>query len=75
MIFFYSISLKYTTQAHNYKNQMFLGLKYMPAAAALHKRQKFHHGNVSIYNHRKDEEEPAEDPKPQFHWTSCLRKF
>ena len=31
MIFFYSISLKYTTQARSNKNQMFLGLKYIPA--------------------------------------------
>ena len=31
MIFFYSMSLKYTTQAHSYKNHVFLGLKYMPA--------------------------------------------
>ena len=31
MQFFYSISLKYTTQAPNYKNQMFLRLKYMLA--------------------------------------------
>ena len=31
MMIFYSISLKYTTQAHNNKNQMFLRLKYMPA--------------------------------------------
>ena len=43
---------------------MFLGLKYMPAAVALHKRQKFHHGNVSIYNHRKDE---RNEPKTQNH--------
>ena len=28
MIFFYSISLKYTTQAHSCKNQMFVRLKY-----------------------------------------------
>ena len=28
---FYSISLKYTTQAQSYKNQKFLRLKYMPA--------------------------------------------
>ena len=28
--------------------------------------QRFHHGNVSICNHREDAEEPAEDPKPQF---------
>ena len=28
MIFFYSISLKYTTQARSYKNQMFVRLKY-----------------------------------------------
>ena len=31
MIFSYSISLKYTTQARSNKNQMFLGLKYKPA--------------------------------------------
>ena len=31
MIYFYSVLLKYTTQAHSYKNQMFLRLKYMPA--------------------------------------------
>ena len=31
MIFFYSISLKHTTQAHSYKNRMFLRLKYTPA--------------------------------------------
>ena len=31
MIFFYSMSLKYTTRAHSYKNHMFLGLKDMPA--------------------------------------------
>ena len=31
IIFFYSISLKCTTQAHSYKNHIFLGLKYMPA--------------------------------------------
>ena len=31
MIFSYSISLKYTTQARSNKNQMFLGLKYIPA--------------------------------------------
>ena len=30
-IYFYSVLLKYTTQAYSYKNQMFLGLKYMPA--------------------------------------------
>ena len=37
--------------------------------AALHKSQvfqRFHHGNVTIYNHRDDAEEPAEDTKPQF---------
>ena len=28
---FYSLSLKYTTQARSYKNQMFLRLKYKPA--------------------------------------------
>ena len=28
---FYSISLKYTTQARSNKNQMFIGLKYIPA--------------------------------------------
>ena len=28
---FYYLSLKYTTQAHSYKNQMFLRLKYKPA--------------------------------------------
>ena len=31
MIFFYAVSLKYKTQAHSYRNQMFLGLKYMLA--------------------------------------------
>ena len=31
MIFFYSISLKYTTQARSNENQMFIGLKYIPA--------------------------------------------
>ena len=24
----------------------------------------------SIYNHREDAEEPAENPKPRFHWIS-----
>ena len=36
---------------------------------------KVSQGNLSIYNHREDAEEPAEDPKPQFHWISSLRKF
>ena len=31
MIFFYAVSLKYKTQAHSHRNQMFLGLKYMLA--------------------------------------------
>ena len=31
MIFFYAVSLKYKTQAHSYRNQMFLGLKHMLA--------------------------------------------
>ena len=31
MIFFYSMSLKYTTQTYSYKNHVFLRLKYMPA--------------------------------------------
>ena len=31
MIFFSAVSLKYKTQAHSYRNQMFLRLKYMLA--------------------------------------------
>ena len=31
MIFFYCMSLKYTTQTYSYKNHVFLRLKYMPA--------------------------------------------
>ena len=52
--------------------------KYLNDSTALHKSQvfqRFHLGNVSIYNHREDVEEPAEDPKPRFHLISCLRKF
>ena len=50
----------------------------MNQSAALHKSQvfqRFQRGNVSIYNHREDAEEPAEDTKPQFHSIFCLRKF
>ena len=44
--------------------------KHLNDSTALHKSQvfqRFHHGNVSIYNHCEDAEEPAEDPKPKFH--------
>ena len=44
--------------------------KHLNDSKALHKSQvfqRFHHGNVSIYNHREDAEEPAGDPKPKFH--------
>ena len=50
----------------------------MNESAALHKSQvfqRFQRGNVFIYNHREDAEEPAEDTKPQFHSIFCLRKF
>ena len=44
--------------------------KHLNEWAALYKSkvsQRFHHDDVSIYNHREDAEEPAKDPKPQFH--------
>ena len=44
-------------------------LKEKENSAVLHKSQvfqRFHHGNVTIYNHREDAEKPAEDTKPQF---------
>ena len=42
---------------------------YLNDSAALHKSQvfqRFQHGNVTIYNHREDAEELAEDTKSQF---------
>ena len=44
-------------------------------ASSMSSVSKVSHGNLSIYNHHEDAEEPAEDPKPQFHWISSLRKF
>ena len=41
----------------------------MNDSAALHKSQafqRFQHGNVTIYNHREDAEEPAEDTNHNF---------
>ena len=51
---------------------------HLNESAALYKSQvfqRFQRGNVSIYNHREDAEEPAEDTKPQFHSIFCLRKI
>ena len=45
------------------------GKNHLNDSAALHKSQvfqRFQHGNVTIYNHREDAEEPAEDTKPKF---------
>ena len=44
-------------------------------ASSMSSISKVSHGNLSIYNHREDAEEPAEDPNPQFHWISSLRIF